>query len=110
MKNLLVGFFCGLTILTACSMGSKRIDYDKFAKRSDAQSIWQKCSGEAIKYLKIPAIDKYKFACKKICTGYTKKNKCKKKGTKFKKRSLKIALDSGDVLISKSMLLNLIGN
>lgn len=95
MKNFILGFALTLVVY-ACANGSKRPDFDKFPIRSQSQSIWQKCS------------DTYAFVCQTVCTKYTKKNKCKKKHLKIKKREVKVALDAGDVLISKALLMKLL--
>lgn len=104
MKMFIFGALL-MNILLACAGGSKRPDFDQFPKRSDDQSIWQKCTVEQHKKVinKCPNI--YDCVCRVVCEKYTRKNVCKKGAEKILSREVKVALDAGDVIISKALLL-----
>ena len=95
MKGFLIGVFVSVSFL-ACSMGSKKPDFDSFPIRAADQSIWQKCA------------DSYDFVCKNICTEYTRKNECKKDAEKIERMEIKKALDAGYVMTARPFLLGLL--
>ena len=100
MNKIILGILVGSILGTAiysCAGGRKSIKFKNFPQRSDESSVWSKCKD-----------GDYSHICKYYCTKYDKRNKCKKTFEKIKKRSMKLSLDQGYVVMSKSLFIKLL--
>lgn len=82
-------------VIIACSMGSKRPNYNDFPVRAKSMSAFMKCLDNDTENV-----------CKYICKKYSKKNKCKEPGVV--KTNLKNLINDGYVVLSKELFMNLI--
>jgi len=102
MKQILIGFFLGLSLalsITACSMGSKSVKYKDFPIRASEYSAFMQCLDGDLKN-----------ACKYECIEYNRKNECKEGREKVARINIENSLAGGWMLISKTFFLKLIQN
>ncbi len=91
MLVLILGATIGTSIFS-CAGGKKSIKYKDLPHRNNQSSVWIKCKD-----------GDYDHVCKYECTKYKSNNKCKNGHEKTKKLNIKLALDQGNVMMSKSL-------